>query len=342
MRTFEDYAQAATQERERRLKWLETRRQGLGGSDIATLLRAHRYKTITDIYHEKLNPPVVVEGNIAMERGNALEPMLLEEYQRRMICDLEETRFVTHTHAKYPYFLATVDGIVHPREEFWQKFPLEGCSGPGVIECKTAIGDGAPRWYDGIPREVYHQTQYYIDVLGLEWGVIVYLVDNVYGHLHIQKDEKLVKVMRDVGSKFWTEHVIPRVPPEPETYEDICKTYADVIEGSMATASDELFKEIRQTVAKQAIIREQKDWIKSEELFVRGVKQDVREAMRNAEYLLYNGEIIASCKAKTDGGRVLRFRNKAIQELIGQEIADKQFRDKEKAYQEYMESLNEG
>ncbi len=63
-----------------RVAWLQARHSYLTASDVATLYSAHPYRTLADVAVDKLGPPPREdnEPTDAMDRGNRLEPVLLD------------------------------------------------------------------------------------------------------------------------------------------------------------------------------------------------------------------------------------------------------------------------
>ena len=58
-----------------REEWLDYRRQGIGGSDVAGIMGISPFRTARDIYYDKLNIASVVEEPgtcVALERGHLL------------------------------------------------------------------------------------------------------------------------------------------------------------------------------------------------------------------------------------------------------------------------------
>jgi len=64
-----------------REEWLEQRRSGVGGSDVAAILGVDPFgKTAADVFDEKVGNGVEVEQTLPMKRGNVLEPIAVQQY----------------------------------------------------------------------------------------------------------------------------------------------------------------------------------------------------------------------------------------------------------------------
>ena len=69
-----------------REQWLEYRRLGIGGSDVAAIMGISPFRTARDIYYDKLGIAEVggYEGNwVAMEMGSLLEGLVAEIFRRK-------------------------------------------------------------------------------------------------------------------------------------------------------------------------------------------------------------------------------------------------------------------
>ena len=53
-------------------EWLEQRMQGIGGSDVGTIVGANKYQTVTDLWAYKTRRVAGVETTAPMEWGNRL------------------------------------------------------------------------------------------------------------------------------------------------------------------------------------------------------------------------------------------------------------------------------
>lgn len=63
-----------------RLKWLEIRRPFFNASEAGALFDCHPYRTLADVAVSKLAPEATDVRSEAMDRGNRLEPVLLDKW----------------------------------------------------------------------------------------------------------------------------------------------------------------------------------------------------------------------------------------------------------------------
>ena len=71
-----------------RQEWLEARRKGLGGSDIAAIMGISKWSTPRDSYLEKQGV-AVDEDNNAKERGRILETAIAQWYAEKNGFEIE-------------------------------------------------------------------------------------------------------------------------------------------------------------------------------------------------------------------------------------------------------------
>ena len=74
-----------------REEWLEWRRKGIGGSDVAAIMGISPFRTARDIYYDKLKIVSVEEEDefddswVAKEMGNLLEPLVAKIFQKKRL-----------------------------------------------------------------------------------------------------------------------------------------------------------------------------------------------------------------------------------------------------------------
>ena len=81
-----------------REQWLELRRQGIGGSEVAAVLERSKWSSALEIYWDKIfeTPDKNIEGRY-IESGNFHEPWIRTNYQYwdRMLSRMGETTYLS-------------------------------------------------------------------------------------------------------------------------------------------------------------------------------------------------------------------------------------------------------
>lgn len=186
-------------------EWLQVRRQGIGGSDIAAIAGVHPWRSALSVYLEKTGE-FEVEENEAMRWGTILEPVVAQEFARRYPdCQVRRVNAVLQ-HPEIPYFLANIDREVRKRG-----------SQSGILEIKTSSAWMGGRWHNEIPDWVMAQVQWYMGITGYTWAAIAVLIGgNDYREFEVSRDDEVIELLQQVGKKFWEEHITPGVPPPAE------------------------------------------------------------------------------------------------------------------------------
>lgn len=184
-----------------REEWLELRRNGIGGSDIAGILGLNKYKSPMGVYLDKVGEsPHEDETSEAAYWGNMLEEVVAQEFGTRTGLEVgNDTRMLSHP--DYPFLIANLDRIVVGK--------------PEIIECKTSSAYRAKEWEgEQVPMEYLIQVMHYLAVTGYERAHIAVLIGGQrFVHKTVERDDELIELMIDAASNFWNNHVLPKVPP---------------------------------------------------------------------------------------------------------------------------------
>lgn len=191
-------------------------RVGIGGSTMAAILGLSNWKNALDAYHGLTRPDELYSDeepeSIDLFRGNALEAQIGEWYG-------EETGDVVEPwggwveHPDFPAFVGHPDFRI-----------LDGAGETvGVLEVKAPRSSVFQRVYEqGLRQSEIVQLATYIAIAGLDRGAFAYgnLEHDAGPVLPVQPeyDPKLGAFLLEVGQRFWDEHVVPRVPPDPDDW----------------------------------------------------------------------------------------------------------------------------
>lgn len=190
-----------------RERWLEGRRQGLGGSDVAALFGVSPWMTPYTLYMDKTGQLPSRPDDAVLRVGRDLEPLTRQMYVEdtgRTVLD----RGGQHRHRHHEWMLGNLDGIVVAPDDH---------DGEGVYEGKTTNPYSRSDWEDGPPLYYLIQVAHYMEVFDLSWASIALLV---LGHrdpllwADVERDVEFGEMLIEVERKFWVEHVMEMVPPE--------------------------------------------------------------------------------------------------------------------------------
>ena len=168
-----------------REEWLESRRQGIGGSDAGCILGANPWKSARQLWKEKTgadkpddisDKPAVRFGKEAEQHLRALFLLTYPQYT----CEYHEFRM--YANDRLPFIFATLDGELTDQD-----------GRRGILEIKTTTIQQAKQWFewdDCIPQHYYIQILH--QLLACDWAEYVEL----FAHIRYQKGEEVRAAMR--------------------------------------------------------------------------------------------------------------------------------------------------
>lgn len=213
--------------------WLDWRRGGLGGSDIAAVAGLSPFATPTTVYLEKIGLLRDQGDEEGWQRmGRLLEPViaaLFEEETGHRVASVRPQECVTHS--ELPWMRATLDGVVLVDDE-----PV------GPIEIKSTTR-WASDWGDEPPDYYQCQLQWQMGILGSERGWMAALVDGRrFRWWEVPRRQGEIDLLVSIGEAFWRrvqEHRPPPVDGSEATNEGVKAAYRDrVREAIDLNASD--------------------------------------------------------------------------------------------------------
>lgn len=186
-------------------QWLEARRHGIGGSDVAAIMGVNRYKSPLQIWLEKTGRAEApdLSGNQAVEWGNRLEDVIAERFQDGHPDFIVRKKNAMLVSKRRPWAYANLDRTVR-----------DGDREPCVLEVKTVGWRRASDWDDGVP--LYYQTQvlHYLAVTGYARAYVAALIGGQDYREHvIEPDADDLAAVEQAVDTFWGEYVVPDIMP---------------------------------------------------------------------------------------------------------------------------------
>jgi len=196
--------------------------RGLGGHDVAAIFGLKPKENALDVYHRHTRPIEAIEEeadsddvNIDFFRGHFLEPDI-----RRWYFDKtgRQGRAWPGGYAQNPEFPAF---IVHPDGEIFADAEREAPKeGGGVFEAKAPRARVLRKIIEtGLRESEIAQVTTYCGVTRRKWvGFGFGTVEHDAGPIipvDVVPDPKLVEYTMREGQRFWDEHVLKRIPPDP-------------------------------------------------------------------------------------------------------------------------------
>lgn len=217
-------------------EWLEARRDGIGGSDAATVCGLNPWQSAFGLWIDKTSPaPEADDAGEAATWGTLLEPVVRDEVARREALSILECPFLL-AHPERAWQQANIDGLI------------PGPEGTGIYEGKTAHTFLAGDWDDDqIPARYIIQVQHYLSVTGWDWALVACLVGGQRLIIRrLERDDDLIGHLAAIEADFW-DAVVSRTPPAPDGSKattDVLTHLYDVEPGLIATVDETTVAEI--------------------------------------------------------------------------------------------------
>ncbi len=208
-------------------EWLEHRKTGIGGSDVAAILGLSKWRTPLQVFREKRGESPSQPDNNAMRWGRYLEPVVRQAYADETG---REVRVPTGMlrHPEHGFMVANIDGVAGGEVE-----PLR------LFEAKTARsadGWGEPG-SDEVPQVYLLQVQHYLAVSGIAIADVAVLIGGSDFRLYeVPADRELQEMLIEAEADFWSR-VQRGVPPEPVSYADMQARYGSASRAASVVAS---------------------------------------------------------------------------------------------------------
>ena len=186
--------------------WLAQRREGIGGSDVAAIMRLSPWRSAYETWAEKcgLVEPADLSDKESVQWGNILEPIVGRHY-----AELHPERKVRRVNAvcrsiTAPWAQASLDYEVKDPELGW-----------GVLEIKTAGLRSADKWEEGAPVFYLTQIAHYLRVTGRPFADVAVLIGGQeFREYRYMREDLDVDLVAKAVDEFWNANVLANREPD--------------------------------------------------------------------------------------------------------------------------------
>lgn len=214
--------------------WLDERRKGIGGSDVAAILGESKHSSPLKVYKDKVDGiREDVSDKVFVRKGRDLEAFVRNihcvPYFNEIGYDVVHPQHI-FVNKNYPWIRANLDGLAVVKEN---EFGFRGISETNiVIEIKWVSEWAEDAWdddrYGGVPVHYYMQVQTYMAVTGAKKAVVFALFDKnwevrIY---EIKRNEATIAHILSETEKFYKHNMCMKIPPTVKASIDT----ADVVE----------------------------------------------------------------------------------------------------------------
>lgn len=222
-----------------RAEWLEYRKDGIGSSEVATILGLNPWETPYQLWRRKKGLDAPKDETFAMKAGHYLEDAVSQFWADAT------GREVIKSSAGDWLFKNNEKGFLQasPDRTYW----LDGHRNPnnkGILECKTTQMSIDP---DDLPKHWFCQVQYLLGVSEFKQGSLAWLCSGrEFGYKDIAFVPDFFGWMIEEVERFWVDNIIGNVEPDATTVTDVITKYARHTEGKIIEVSDDILSACNQ------------------------------------------------------------------------------------------------
>lgn len=282
-----------------RQEWLEVRKEGIGSSEVATIVGLNPYETPYQLWRRKTGLDAPKTENTAMRNGHLLEDAIAQMWHAetgREIIKRSAIDWIIRDNEKH--YLQ-----VSPDRTFWLG-ESRSPDAKGILECKSTRMKVDP---DDLPKNWFSQVQYQLGVAGYELGSLAWLSAGMMGFDFGCKDLAAVPDFYEWEveeiDRFWIDNILGGKEPDAINPKDVMLKYVRHTDGKVVECSEEVFEEYQE-------LKEVKERLDEMEEKKEALEGKIKMAFGDAEALSYGGSTICTWKAPKAG---LTFDSKTFQ-----------------------------
>jgi len=315
-----------------RNEFLERRRSGICGSDIAAILGLSKWKTAYDVWLDKrgLSEPEDETEKPWLYWGSVLEEVVAKEYAIRTRAKIQRVNAQLIC-PEASFAVANIDrAVINPEIAGNVRWRDGRLTTDRLLECKTANGFAANLWgepgTDQVPEVYLCQDAWYMGITKASvTDTAVLIGGNDYRIYTVEADPILFADMLTEGEAFW-KLVETGVAPDPQTLADAQARWPQHVASKVRIASASAARAIEEL----AEIKEQAKILEARE---EALKLTVLAEMQDAEILQDMGIPIATLKAQATtrvDSKALRADHPGIADLYSKTTSTRVLRIKSK------------
>lgn len=199
-RPFDAYVMDSDEE------WLDFRKSGVGGSDVAAIMGISSYRSPLEVWMEKTGRKDSddLSGKESVEWGNRLEDIIRvkfrEEHPEFFVSEFKASL----VSRERPWAHANLDGRIRTKDGEW-----------GILEIKTVGKNREDDWKHGVPDYYLTQVTHYMSVTGWRFAYVAALIGGQhYVEYRVDWDDGDVSAVVQAVDNFWREYVEKDVMPQ--------------------------------------------------------------------------------------------------------------------------------
>ena len=278
-------------------KWLNLRHQGIGSSEVGTLLGLNPFQTPYQLWRLKCGLDTPAPENTAMRRGHYMEDAVAQWWS-------DETGLQVIKASKGDWIIRSTERpylMVSPDRTYWLS-DHHSNDNKGILECKTT---NRPVDKDHLPEHWFTQLQYQLGVAGLSKGHLAWIyAGRDFDSIEVDFDPDFFSWLVEEVDNFWNNNILARQEPSLLSSDDVLRKYNSHIPSKIVEIDDNAFQQYK-------LLMQTKDSIKQLEDTKSTCEDALKLLFLDAEAISYKGQILATWKKSKDSERFddKRFRS---------------------------------
>ena len=280
-----------------RAEWLKHREQGIGSSEVGTILGLNPWETPYQLWRRKMGIDPPKQENFAMKAGHYLEDAVSRFYADETGKDIIKA-------SKGDWLIVDNDRPylrVSPDRTFWLPNMPKNNHNKGILECKTTQMQIDA---DDLPKHWFCQLQYQLGVAGLEVGALAWLtMGREFGYKDLMFDREFYLWMVEEVERFWTDNIVGKQEPAATDITDILLKWLTHTKGKTLLADTVLVEHYEELKA----LKKQKGECESR---IKELEDEFKMAMGECESVTSaDGQTLCTWKASAAS---MKFNEKAF------------------------------
>jgi putative phage-type endonuclease len=197
---------------ERRAQWLAERRTCITATDVAKIMGVSKFGGPADVFFDKVGVSEDTPPTQAMESGHRLQDAILRWYADKEGCPIQLCDpFTVYRNPDYPLLGASLDGLREP-----DGIPVDA-KNVRFLRFNDGWGEQGT---DEVPPDYLLQLHVQAMICDKDHADLSVLASG-QDHMifRVPVDPVVSEAIVEAADRFWTNHVIPRIPPSIDASE---------------------------------------------------------------------------------------------------------------------------
>lgn len=282
-----------------RAEWLEARTQGIGASEVSSILGLNPFETPYQLWRRKVGLDEPKQETIVMRDGHFLEGAIADYFgsvtNSKILKNSSEDFIIMNNERKYLR--------VSPDRLYWPVDSKHSEADKCVLECKSTNKNIDE---DNLPKHWFIQLQMNLGVGEYKRGALAWFckLNGTFNHVNVNFDPDFYGFLVEEIEKFWVDYVLPKKEPEMASAEDIVLKYEIPQSDKSIIADSDMTNKIAQ-------LKELKSSISELEAKAKECEDSIKIYFADAEKITNNiGDVLATWK----GSILSKFDSKKFKE----------------------------